>query len=81
MKTTKTHKETDTLEHLILQAYPHIRGIVFHSDGHVDAKTGGRAPKPKKLYSVRPKQGELPHYGEMAKEAVRKLLEDNKQET
>jgi len=70
-------KEIDTLEHIILKAYPDLREIVFHSDGSVVAKSGGRAKNPKKLYTVHPKNGQLPHYGEMAKEAIQKLTKNN----
>jgi len=67
----------NSLEHIILKAFPDLREIVFHSDGRVMAKSGGGAKNPKKLYTIRPQKGVLPHYGEMAKEAVKKLMEDN----
>jgi hypothetical protein len=70
--------EENSLEHQILTAYPNIRQIVFHSDGTVTAKTGANAPKPKKLYTVRPKKNELPHVGKMATIVIKKSIEDNK---
>jgi hypothetical protein len=73
-----TQKPEERLEHLILMAYPDIREITFHSDGRVIAKTGARARQPKKLYAIRPVKDVLPHYGEMATEAVKKLIDDNK---
>jgi len=68
----------NSLEHTILTAFPDLREIVFHSDGSVVAKTGGGAKHPKKLYTIRPQKGVLPHYGEMANQAVKKLIEDNR---
>lgn len=55
-----------TLEDLVQVAQPHLRQIVWHSDGRVVAKSGARAPKPKKLYN-----------GSTAREAVAKLIDDN----
>ena len=54
-----------TLEQIIKLALPHLREITFHTDGNVLAKSGARAPKPKKLYS-----------GRTAKEAIIKLIRD-----
>ena len=73
----KWNETLNTLEHTILTAYPDLREIVFHSDGSVTAKSGNRAKHPKKIYTVKPKKGKLPHYGEMAKQAIKKLIEDH----
>ncbi len=66
-----------TLEELLFQAQPHIREITFHSDGRVIAKTGGRAPKPKKLYSAKAPVNTLDTYGALARLAVIKLIKEN----
>lgn len=68
---------TMTLEELLAEAQPDIREITFHSDGRVIAKTGARAPKPKKLYSAKHPQNTIKTYGELARLAVIKLILDN----
>jgi hypothetical protein len=50
----------------LMQAGLNFRSLTYHSDGRWIAKTGGKAPKPKKLY-----QAKTPH------EALSKLLKDN----
>jgi hypothetical protein len=55
-----------SLEYLILLAGVNLREITFHSDGRIIAKTGGKAPFPKRLYP-----------GKTAKEAVVKLILEN----
>lgn len=64
--------ENYTLEDLIVLALPNIREIVFHSDGRIIAKTGGKAPHPKKLYS-----GKGGTEKEKMRNAVLKLIKDN----
>lgn len=55
-----------SLEYMIELAKPHLRQIVWHSDGRVAAKTGANAPHPKKLYG-----------GLNAHIALGKLINDN----
>ena len=66
-----------SLEELLFKAQPHIREITFHSDGSVVAKTGGRAPQPKKLYSAKPPVNTIDTYGALARKAVIKLIKEN----
>lgn len=42
---------SDHILYLLREATPHLREIVFHSDGRVMVKSGANAPHPKKLYT------------------------------
>lgn len=64
--------EDYSLEDLIFVASPHIRQIVFHSDGRIVARTGGRARYPKKLYGG----SGIKNY-EKLRSAVMKLIKEN----
>ena len=55
-----------TIQQLISTAGSILREITFHSDGRIIARTGGKAPHPKKLYS-----------GKTIEEALTKLINDN----
>lgn len=67
-----------SLEELIDKATPDLREIVFHTDGRVAAKTGGRAKYPKKLYGSRTAKdtGGLPN-SVKTREVLIKLIKEN----
>lgn len=65
-----------SLETLIEIANYSLREIVFHSDGRVIAKSGGKAKHPKRLYTAKPKET-LFSWSALAKVAVEKLIIDN----
>jgi ketosteroid isomerase-like protein len=60
------------IETLLELCSPDLREIVFHTDGRVITKTGGRAKHPKKLYTGR--HGSLI---EKTAEALTRLYNEN----
>ena len=70
-------EETLNLKELLEISSPFLREIVFHSDGSVVAKTGGKAKFPKKLYKARPKKDIINSPADLAYEAVFKLYKEN----
>ena len=67
---------TMKLEELINIACPDLREIVFHSDGRVIAKTGGRAKYPNRLYSSN-RAGNHIDWSEKVIQVLQKLINQN----
>lgn len=66
--------EWEDMASLINMASPDLREITFHSDGRVIIKTGGRSKIPKKLYSVKPKDGLT--NADLVKLAIHKMMNE-----
>jgi hypothetical protein len=76
MKKETINELTNDIATLVELCLPELREIVFHSDGRVVAKTGGRAKFPKRLYGARPRG--LHDKSALVVDVLQKLYIENK---